>query len=332
MNDTRDKWDGPFTQPQGLEPAELDRWQRARDQLIVVARRNNWTKTQVTKKADIPGGTLWPWLDGTYGGAWANITDRVLTYLSTVDQVLAAAARIPTAPAYVKTPTSARLTDMLMYAQLMPSMVLGVLGSGMGKTFTADEYVRLHGGAFKVTMRPTTKSVARMLNTISDALEVTDKGSETREKIIGRKLRRNGRNTLLIVDEAQNLTDEAVNQLRFLLDEFKVGIALLGNEELYGRFGDKVPKPAFAQLHRRIGMRLRQLAPTPGDVDTLVSAWGITDPDVLQLARALGRKPGALGQISETLKLAGMYAAGEERGVITAPDLRQAIINRGVED
>ena len=134
-----------------------------------------------------------------------------------------------------------------------------------------------------------------------------------------------------MVDEAQNLTDEAVNQLRYFLDEYGTGIALMGNEELYSRFGNSAPKPAYAQLASRIGVRIRQLQPTPGDVDMLVDGWGVEDRKVRPLAVALGRRPGALRQISETFKLAAVYAAGANRS-ITAEDFELAIENRGVRE
>jgi len=299
--------------------------------MIAVARQHKWSKTEVSKRSTIPQVTLWQWFDGTYGGAVTNVSDRVEKWLDATDEMTLAAARVPMAPGFVVTPTAARLTDMLLYAQMMPAMVLGTLAPGMGKTKTAEQYEATHPAVLKVTMRPTTSSVQRMLLTIAEALDVNENNPGDRERGIGKKLKRNGKHTLLIVDEAQHLVDQAVNQLRYLHDEFGVGIALLGNEELYGRFGDSTPKPAYAQLHSRIGMRMKQLQPAAGDVEALVEAWGIADPEVVKLARALGRKPGALRQVSETLKLAGMYAAGEGRE-IGPKDLHVAIKNRGVED
>jgi DNA transposition AAA+ family ATPase len=314
----------------GLAEPDLERWRLAREQLVAVARRMRLSKTQVSQRSEIAAGTLYPWIDGTYAGNIPNVTERVEKFLTSVDQLAAAASKIPVGPGFVTTPTAERLTDMLMYAQMMPSMVIGTLGSGMGKTMTARQYARSHPGVVLVTMRPTAKSTQMMLSVIADALEVRDRNVRGHERSIGQRLRRNGRNTLLIVDEAQNLVDEAVNQLRYFLDEYGTGIALLGNLELYSRFGDKDPKPAYAQLHSRIGMRMRELQPTAGDVEALAAAWNVTDPDMVLLCHAIAHKPGALRQMGETLKLAGMYAAGEGRE-LTVADLRMAVHNRGLE-
>lgn len=331
MADKKDPWDFDPREP-AAPVEEQERWKVLSARVIAAARQHGWLKTDAARRSGIPQGTFWSWLDGSYLGNFKNVNDRVETWLASLDEMSSAAARVPVAPGYFESPTSRKVTDALIYAQLMPSMVLGVLGSGMGKTFTADEYRRSRPGVTKVTMRPTTKSVQRMMLVLAEALEVSERAQGNLEASIGKKLKRNGRNTLLIVDEAQNLTDEAVNQLRFLLDEFGVGIALLGNEELYGRFGDRVPKPAYAQLHSRIGMRVRQLQPTPGDVDAQLVAWGIVDSEVAALVRAIARKPGALRQVTQTLTLAGMYAAGDKREAITAADVKLALTNRGVED
>ncbi len=62
-----------------------------------------------------------------------------------------------------------------------------------------------------------------------------------------------------------------------------------------------------------------------------VAAWNIDDSEIIKLARAIGRKPGALGQITESLRLASILAAGAGRA-LTAADLREAWVNRGGEE
>ena len=323
-----DPWDKPFTDPKGASIEQIERFRHLRGEVVTRARSLGLSKTEMQGRSGIPQGTFWQFLDGEYKGNWDNMLDRVANFLATLDEMNAAAARVPVGPGFINTPTADRLTSALMFAQTMPAMVLAVLGAGMGKTFTAREYLK-RPVTWLVTMRPTTKSVQRMLQVIAQELEIAERGMGNLEDAIGKKLQRNGRKPLLIVDEAQNLTDDAVNMLRYFLDAYGTGIALLGNEELYSRFGNSSPKPAFAQLASRFGMRMRQLQPTAGDIDAVVNAWNIADPAVRSLSAALGRRPGALRQISETLKLASVYAAGADRAV-TAEDVKLAIENRGV--
>lgn len=324
-----DPWDSQVSEPKAPDVA-VARWRRLRQQVIEVARRYGWTKTNVSTRSGIPQGTLWQWFDGTYNGVLDNVSDRVAKWLEAVDELTAAAARIPVAPAYVATPTSRKVEEALLFAQMMPEMVVVTLGAGMGKTCTAEHYCGTRPHATHVTMRPTTASLNNMLRELCEVFDVRERDPAKLDRAIGHKLKRNGRNTLLVIDEAQNLTDQAVNQLRSYLDLYGVGIALLGNEELYTRFGGNEAKPAFAQLHSRFGLRVRQLQPTAGDIDVLLDAWGLTDPEIRKLMAAVGRKPGALRQVGKVLQLGGMYAAGDQRELSIA-DIKAAIANRGLE-
>ncbi|QPC44488.1 AAA family ATPase [Kaustia mangrovi] len=324
------EWPAPRYAPE-IGDDDLKIWGDLTQRMAEIAARYGWSKSEVARRSGIATGTLSQWYDGNYAGSFANVSAKVSRWLDSVAEVAATAARIPRAPGYVATPTSRELSDMLLYAQTLGEMAVVTLGAGMGKTMTARHYVETRPHAFLVTMRPTTSSVHGMLVELSRALDVNESNPGRLDRALGEKLRRNGRDTLLIVDEAQNLSDQAVNELRYFLDEYGCGIALLGNEELYGRFGGHKAVPAYAQIHGRIGKRMRRLQPLAGDVDDLIAAWGIEDEKVAKVARALGRKPGALRQITKTLQLAGMYAAGEDR-TVTVADIKAAWADRGEEE
>ena len=87
------------------------------------------------------------------------------------------------------------------------------------------------------------------------------------------------------------------------------GIAIIGNESAYKRIeGGRTEK--FAQIHSRFGDRIIQAKPRKGDVDVLIDAWGVTDPEEVRLLSMIARKPGALRVMSKTLRLAGILASG----------------------
>ncbi len=330
VTETQDGWAPPRHEPD-LPVEALEDWRKLTSRTREVCQRYGWSKSEASRRSAVPAGTFSQWYDGNYAGKIENVSARIKRWLDSVDELSAAAARIPVAPGYVDTPTSRELTENLLYAQMMPEMIVATLGAGMGKTVTANAYRDSHPHAYLVTMRPLTASVHGMLLEFCQALDVQERSPAKLDRALGEKLRRNGRNTLLIVDEAQHLKDQAVNQLRYFLDIYGCGIALLGNEELYGRFGGAKPTPEYAQLHRRIGKRMKRLQPQEGDIEAIVRAWGIEDDGIAALCRAIGRKPGALSQITKTLQLAGMYATGEARKV-TLADVKTAWANRSGED
>lgn len=323
-------WTAPAQEPGGISDEALHQWRSTTAQLRETAARLGLSKSEVSRRSEVPQGTLSPWYDGKYTGDVARVTARVAKWLDALAETEQLQAALPAAPDWVETPTARRVHEALLYAQAMPSMAVITLGPGCGKTWTAERYVATRPSAHLVTMRPTTRTVHGMLQAIAQSLDVVERNPARLDAAIGDRLRRNGRHTLLIVDEAQNLSDQAVNQLRFFLDLYGCGIALLGNEELYTRLGGEKAVPAYAQIHRRVGMRVKQLQARPEDISALVEAWQLEDETAKRLARQIGTKPGALSQITQTLMLAGQIAAGSGRR-IAAEDIRAAWRNRGGE-
>ncbi|PPE80604.1 hypothetical protein C3941_09255 [Kaistia algarum] len=292
----------------------------------------NLTRSDVARGSTIPLPTLTQWIDGTYAGSYINTTERVRRYLLTMEgarqQVLALTAL--KAPGFVETPSSRELIDTLAYAQSSPELIVATMAAGMGKTTTCREYASGRSAVFVVTMRPTTSGVHAMLQELAQALEVPERNPARLDRSIGERLKRNGRHTLLIVDEAQNLADKSVDQLRYFLDLYGCGIALVGNEEVYTRFGKPEPRAGYGQIHRRVGKRMQRMAPLDGDIAALLDAWEVEDGECRRLLAAIGRKPGTLGQIDKTLRLAAMIAAGGGTPVV-ADHIRSAWRNRSGE-
>jgi DNA transposition AAA+ family ATPase len=131
-----------------------------------------------------------------------------------------------------------------------------------------------------------------------------------------------GAGALVIVDEAQHLTSEALDQLRSIHDEAECGLALLGNATVFGRLEGGSRSADFAQLFSRVGVRLTA-KPKTGDADALIDAWGIQDRAMRDFLRVIAKKPGALRGMTKTLKLAHILA-GAERQAVTPEHLSMA--------
>lgn len=334
-NETAPQWEPPKEEPTGLTPEDLAAWRDTTARLRAVAVAEGLSQSEVARRSGVSIGTISPWVKGSYAGSISNVTERVRRWLEAHEEAKRAMMTLPTAPDYVPTPTSQRLVEALLYAQTMPEFSVATMGAGVGKTTTARHYVATRPHAYLVTMRPSTAGRHAMLQELALALDVMERNPARLDRAIGGKLKRNGRHTLLILDEAQNLVDDAVNQLRYLNDEFGCGIALLGNEAVYRRFGslshDDKQRDGDAQVQSRIGLRILQRQARAGDVDAILDAWKIDDAEVRRLCHAIARKPGALRQVDKALKLASMLAmgAGEQLG---ASHLRTAWTNRSGEE
>ena len=219
---------------------------------------------------------------------------------------------------------------MLAWAQVTPDMVMITVDAGQGKTMACRQYVAARSHAYMITMSPHTRTVHGMLVDLAAELDVVQHNPAKLTRAIGKRLQRTGAGTLLIVDEAQNLKDEAIDQLRHFVDMYDCGVALVGNTEIYSRFHKRSDGPSYAQIKRRIGMRLKRTKPRVEDLHALIDAWGMTDDETRKVLVGIGMKDGALGQIDKTMKLAAIRAAGAGT-TITAEHVRAAWSNRDVE-
>ncbi len=330
-------WQPPTQEPDisesraGRSAQDLADWRSLTVRVQAIASSNRWNKAEVARRIGMPDGTFSQWYSGSYAGRLDAQNTKVSQWLDSAASAVAIAQQMPQAPAFVMTRTATEIWRTLELAQISPDMVIITLAAGMGKTHTCRHYCATRPHAYRVTMRPQTKTCYAMLVEIARALGVSEPNPARLDSAIGSRLQRNGRQTLLIVDEAQNIEDRAVDQLRFFLDEFGCGIALTGNTSVYGRFKDRNNGPDYAQIKTRTGKRLHRHQPYAEDITAIIDAWGIEDPEQRKLLAGIGRKPGHLRQIDKTLRLAWLQAAGEQRP-LHIKHIADAFQNREWED
>lgn len=331
-------WERPLNGPDpaltNRTPDDIAAWWMLVDQVITIGTVKRWTKSEVARRINMADGTFNQWFSGKYQGRLDNTNRQVELWLSNVESVTGLAAAIPQSPAFLMTVAAREVFDTLTWAQIASDMVIVTLASGMGKTQACDQYAATRPHVYMATISPHTKTVHGMLVDLAAELDVMVHNPAKLGRAIGKKLERTGDGTLLIVDEAQNLVDDAVNQLRHFVDIYKCGVALVGNEEIYGRFAKTRPDgrdgPSYAQIKRRIGKRLRRTKPIDDDMRAFIGAWGLTEPDAVKFLMGIGRKGGALGQIDKTIKAASLAAAGLGEP-LAMKHLTAAWANRDVE-
>jgi DNA transposition AAA+ family ATPase len=183
-------------------------------------------------------------------------------------------------PDWVDTPTSTQIHDVLTYAQTTPTIALIYGGAGLGKTITAWRYrdaknSKFRSSVYLITAHPGISTVASVLSAISAAM-----GRESdayRNDAMARQIMRMlNRGDLLIIDEAHNLDTKALDQVRYFHDVAGIGIAYLGNEEIYTRINGRGKQAAFlGPLASRVGMRIHLPQPSTEDVRAYMKGWGI---------------------------------------------------------
>lgn len=264
------------------------------------------------KRVGIAGGTLGPWCQGKYGGDNQRVANDVYRYR----QLLTSQAQIevdaPSIPDFVMTPTARKLLSLLSWAH-RGKIIAAATGPGTGKTIAIEHYRDSVTHCFVTTMAPSTAGVNNMqIEVLASLGEPEAKGTP---QALSRRIRDKVKamKALIVFDEAQHLSEKAVEEIRSWHDATGVGIALLGNKDVIGRLEGGNRKAAYAQLYSRVSMRHEQLLPNEIDARVLADAWKIADDEQLRFLISVALRPGGLRGMTMVLELATMIAASEQR-------------------
>lgn len=277
--------------------------------------RQGWTKKRFAEECDVPEGTFGPWLDGKYQGDNEKPAAKVYRFLTARKDQAQLAASIPVAPSFQETKTSLRILAALEHAQVFGDLAVIGMGPGLGKSASIAQYAATRPRVFVATMAPSTRGVPNALVEVLSAMG-DDEAKGTPQALSRRVAKRATQGGLLVIDEAQHLSQQAVDEFRSIHDRTGVGLIFAGDESVFQLF-DGTRKSAFAQFHSRIGLRLRQARPLPDDAVVLATAHGITEPGVVKLLSEIAQKPGALRGMTKTILLAKRMAAMTDQPLST---------------
>ena len=294
----------PATQP--IDTEEQRKW------LIDFRTQQGLSWTEVSKRIGVPAGTLSQFgSEKGYNGDELKLAGKVFQYRQLIAAQAAIDIEAPEAPGFFETQTSKQLGHVLAMAQ-RGRIVVAALGPGLGKTMTAKHYAACFPNVFHCTMTPSTAGVNNMQIEVLEAMGERDPVG-TPQKLT-RRIRervRNMRNPLLILDEAQHLSEKALEEIRGWNDAEGLGIALFGNESVLQRLEGGNRRAAFAQLFSRVSLRVVRSQPLRADIDALATAWKLSDDEASSYLHRICMTPGGLRSGSMALELAWMLAASE---------------------
>lgn len=282
-----------------------------REWLMDHKKQTGMSWTELARPTGIPSGTLSQFGAGSYKGDNQRIADQIFRYQQQRASQAAFQVTAPEIPSYFASPTSQEIITILSYGQ-RGRIVAIATGAGMGKTKTIDHYRESIANVWKATMRPSSSGVMNMQLAVLKALGKPDAVGAPNKltDLIVEKVRDSG--GLIVLDEAQHLSEKSIEEIRSWHDETGIGIALAGNIKVMSRLEGGSRSQAFAQLYSRLGMRLIRALPLQGDADALCDAWRIEDEAIFRAIREICQKPGGLRSATHVLELAHMIAASEQ--------------------
>ncbi|WP_194745747.1 AAA family ATPase [Thermaurantiacus tibetensis] len=279
----------------------------------------SWAK--LARMVGVPEGTLTPWAGGQYAGDNARVALEVRKFLDADSRRAELTARLIRDPGFIETPSALRFLHLFGWAHTGEIVAISA-PPGTGKTLAARAYQARASNVWLATARPSASGLQPFQLAVCQAMGFDESRSNPQAltaRIVGRMRSARG---LLIIDEAQELSDRALDEVRSWHDETGCGIAFVGYERVVGRLGG-VRAKLLARLHSRISMRHVQYRPTDEDAAMIARAWGLADGALIARMQKLAAKPGGLRGVAKVIKLAGIVATDAGRP-ITVSDLDDA--------
>lgn len=304
-----------------LTQTDFDAIRRLVDEVL---ERESISRASLAKESGINPARLSQFMANKYPGDNEPIARSLQRWLNQHNERQSSAGALPTAPNFITTRTAAKILDALTWAQLASDITVIYGGAGLGKTQSINHYAETENNVWVCTLSPSSSTVPAVLEEIAFAIgmkEPPSRSARARREIVERVRNTGG---LLIIDEAQHANTQALDEIRSLHDAAGIGIALVGNEQVYSRMAGGNRAAYLDRLFSRVGKRVKLNRALQADIEAIAHAWRISDKNCIQELINIGSKPGGIRGVTKVMRLAHMLATGEGESKVQHKHIRDA--------
>lgn len=225
------------------------------EDLLHFMEKSGKSQSQIAREIGFSAAVLSQYLKGIYKGDVGKVENQIKNYLTLAKERL---NKISTRVYNPDTENTKKILMAVTYAHQYSKMAMIYGDAGAGKTEALKHYVEDNPGVIMVTANASCKTARAILFQIANALDLHPTGTEANimELLIERL---SGTHRLIIIDEADHLTLNALQAIRNLYDVAGVGVVLSGNEmviyQMYVKRNSQSTK--FDQLRSRVGMKIK---------------------------------------------------------------------------
>ena len=275
---------------------------QARSLLREYKEKTGKTQSQIAKELGVSDGQLSSFLSGTY-----KAPHTIIPKVEQLVQINDRKEIAPREPGFKRTTVSGIVMDLIAYCHIQGKIGVVYGDAGIGKTMGIKEYAKTHpDAAVVITISPCFATMTGVNELLAEELRIREKVSRKIQTEAVKKLR--GSNKVIIIDEAQHLTVRVINHLRCLADESGVGMAFIGNEEIYLKMRGS-GQAAYAQLFSRIADNKHVLTSniTKEDIALVFSDSGVNDEAVEVLFKIARTNYGLRGAVNVFVNTAAVF-------------------------
>lgn len=260
-----------------------------RNQLAGYIAKNKAIQSRVAKELGVSKATLSLFLSGSYTGNNEELAKSAEQFMNM------GAARQATAKApeiCLAVGNTVEIEEKARIAHVQNTIVLIYGPAGCGKTTALEHYAQSNNGVIYAQADVTTNSPRCVLKLILSALGEEAKGSsaDMMRFVLGKLT---DTNRLLIIDEAQHLTEKSFDALRAINDKAHIGIVYAGNpsilKRMYGRQEEEYDQVYSRTIYR---CRLSNFYSLE-DIENIYSGYEISK-ECLKYLYQISRRKGGL--------------------------------------
>ena len=283
-----------------------------RERLAQFIETSGTSQSRIAKELGVSKSTVSLFLGGTYSGNNHELARNIEQLLS-MGAARQATAQPPKICLGVRNTVEIEQTAKIAHVQKSIALIYGP--AGCGKSTALKHYASTTHGVIYVEADATVNTVRSILKLILSAMGAEAHGStaDLMQCILG-KLR--GTSQLLILDEAQHLSERSFDAIRAINDKAHIGIVYAGNpsvlKRMYGRRAEE-----FDQVYSRTTYKCPlNNTFTKSDISAIYEGFGFSR-ECLEYLWRISKRQGGLRlmvnqcQIAQNIAL----ATGEEFSV-----------------
>lgn len=209
------------------------------------------SQRQIAKETGLSSSVISQFLKGTYPGDNQEVSKVIGQYLSISKDRLNIVLQ---APFYIDLQNTQETLFCCYYSNKHNKISLISGAAGAGKTTALKHYAETHTGVIFITANACTTTATAILGLICKQL---GKQMPARRAAMMTTLVEalSGTSRLIIIDEADHLSLDALQAVRNLNDEAQCGIVLSGNDKIYRQMLSPRRGSEFDQIRTRIAVR-----------------------------------------------------------------------------
>ena len=291
----------------------MDSIEETRQKLIDFLEESHKTQASTAKELDISAAALSQFISGVYTGSNEEIARKAAQFLEMEKRK----RKLPPSPAFSDQLRNTRsILNSLQYVHAACRNAAIIGASGSGKTTALKHYAESMNNVIYVQLdaaRNTPRAVLRMIFTAIGKRQHMP--TADMQDYITNEL--SGTNKLLIIDEAQHMTERSFDLIRSINDKAGIGIVYAGTPDIILRMiGRK--QMELDQVYSRIGYTLELKNDyQEQDIQLLFSGMQLPAPVIRYLTKTANRK-GGLRYMLNVFSLGSVYAINSKQPISVA--------------